>query len=315
MLELDDLKSLLSLCCKGDIQAIRTFQDIFGEDIYNFPIKVHKLDEERAADFYCYCFEKDRIYKRFITFRGECKIRSFQFLILDHLFKEWIRKPDVEMSIYSIDFPLQGNEGVGEMVMRDILKDPISTTKEEIEEKEDLRKIEVAIKRLDDDERIYLNLLSFSEIDIESEDIRVISRISGRNLQETTENIFNLEESLSKRYELYKKKREELDKINYWILIYEKHIKKLKNNKFKSTIEVEQLVINKNELERKVLWRKKQKEKLLKKYRESSPKVSYREIAKLLNVSVGTVSSKIKNARARLNEILNDLQNREQQIS
>lgn len=219
------------------------------------------------------------------------------------------------MSIYSIDFPLQGNEGVGEMVMRDILKDPISTTKEEIEEKEDLRKIEVAIKRLDDDERIYLNLLSFSEIDIESEDIRVISRISGRNLQETTENIFNLEESLSKRYELYKKKREELDKINYWILIYEKHIKKLKNNKFKSTIEVEQLVINKNELERKVLWRKKQKEKLLKKYRESSPKVSYREIAKLLNVSVGTVSSKIKNARARLNEILNDLQNREQQIS
>lgn len=218
------------------------------------------------------------------------------------------------MSIYSIDSPLQGKEGEGEMVMRDILQDPILTPKEEIEEKEELSRIEVAIKRLDDEERIYLKLLSFSEIDIESEDIRVISRISGLNLQETIENIFELEESLSKRYELYKKKREELDKINYWILIYEKRIKKLKNNKFTSTIEVEQLVINKNELERKVLWRKKQKEKLLKKYRESSPKVSYREIAKLLNVSVGTVSSKIKNARARLNEVLNDLQSREQQI-
>lgn len=217
------------------------------------------------------------------------------------------------MSIYSIDSQLQGKEG--EMVMKDILQDPIHTPREKIEEKEELSRIEVAIKRLDDEERIYLRLLSFSEIDIESEDIRAISRISGLNLQETTENIFNLEDSLSKRYALYKKKREELDKINYWILIYEKHIKKLKNNKFTSTIEVEQLVINKNELERKVLWRKKQKEKLLKKYRESSPKVSYREIAKLLNVSVGTVSSKIKNARARLNEILNDLQNREQQIS
>ena len=218
------------------------------------------------------------------------------------------------MSIYSIDSPLQGKEGEGEMVMRDILQDPIHTPREEIEEKEGLSRIEVAIKRLDDEERIYLKLISFSEIDIESEDIRVISRISGLNLQETIENIFELEESLSKRYELYKKKREELDKINYWILIYEKHIKKLKNNKFTSTIEVKQLIINKNELERKVLWRKKQKERLLKKYRESSPKVSYREIAKLLNVSVGTVSSKIKNARARLNEILNDLQNRERQI-
>ena len=200
------------------------------------------------------------------------------------------------------------------MVMRDMLQDPIHTPRQEIEEKEGLSRIEAAIKRLDDEERIYLKLLSFSEIDIESEDIRVISRISGLNLQETIENIFELEESLSKRYELYKKKREELDKINYWILIYEKHIKKLKNNKFTSTIEVKQLIINKNELERKVLWRKKQKERLLKKYRESSPKVSYREIAKLLNVSVGTVSSKIKNARARLNEILNDLQNRERQI-
>ena len=200
------------------------------------------------------------------------------------------------------------------MVMRDMLQDPIHTPRQEIEEKEGLSRIEAAIKRLDDEERIYLKLLSFSEIDIESEDIRVISRISGLNLQETIENIFELEESLSKRYELYKKKREELDKINYWILIYEKHIKKLKNNKFTSTIEVKQLIINKNELERKVLWRKKQKERLLKKYREYSPKVSYRGIAKLLNVSVGTVSSKIKNARARLNEILNDLQNRERQI-
>lgn len=219
------------------------------------------------------------------------------------------------MSIYSIYSPLQGREGRDKQrQMKDMLQDPIHTPRQEIEEKEELSRIEVAIKRLDDEERIYLKLLSFSEIDIESEDIRVISRISGLNLQETIENIFELEESLSKRYELYKKKREELDKINYWILIYEKRIKKLKNNKFTSTIEVEQLVINKNELERKVLWRKKQKEKLLKKYRESSPKVSYREIAKLLNVSVGTVSSKIKNARARLNEVLNDLQSREQQI-
>lgn len=199
--------------------------------------------------------------------------------------------------------------------MKEILQDPITTPKEEIEEKEDLERVQGIIKRLDEEDRIYLRLLSFSEIDIESEDIRTISRISGRNLPETMENIFDLEESLSKRYELYQKKREQLDKVNYWILTYEKILKNQQENKYTESTESKKLRKKKKEIQRKLLWRKKQKEKLLKKYRESSPKVSYREITRLLNVSAGTVSSKIKKARARLNETLNNLQNSEQQIS
>jgi DNA-binding transcriptional regulator YiaG len=200
------------------------------------------------------------------------------------------------------------------MERREILQDPITTPKEEIEEKEDLRRIQAIIKRLDEEDRIYLKLLSFSEIDIESEDIRAISRISGRNLPETMENIFDLEESLSKRYELYKKKREELDKVNYWILTYEKMSRNQEENKYTKSTEIEKHQKEKKETQRKLLWRKKQKEMLLKKYRKSSAKVSYREIARLLNVSVGTVSSKIKKARARLNEILNNPQNTERQV-
>ncbi len=172
---------------------------------------VRKLDEQRASDFYCYCFEEDRIYKRFNIFRGECNIRSFQFLILDSLFREWIRRPDVEAAIY----PLQGSRETNEpTVEEDIRKDPLLTLNEKTEEKEELRRLEAVIKKLDEEDRIYLKSLSFSGIDIEPEDIRTISRISGRNLQETLEIITELEESLSKRYERYKKKRKELNKIN-----------------------------------------------------------------------------------------------------
>jgi RNA polymerase sigma factor (sigma-70 family) len=275
-------------------------------------MKVHKLDEQRASDFYCYSFEGDRIYKRFNTFRGECNIRSFQFLILDSLFREWIRRPDVDAVIY----PLQGSEEWNEpTVVEDLRQDPLSTPNEKIEEKEKRKRLDAAINKLDEEDRTYLKVLSFSEIDLEPKDIRAISRISGRNIQETLENLTELEDSLSKRYECYKKKRDELNKINYWILTYEKHIKKYNENKCASIIEVESLDTNQNELERKVLWRKKQKESLLIKYRESSPKISYREIARLLNVSVGTVSSRVKNAKVRLNELLNDLQSREQQIT
>ena len=310
-MELDALKSLLDLCCKGNIQTIGTFQDVFGVDIYNFPMKVHKLDEERASDFYCYCFEGDRIYKRLKTFRGECNIRSFQFLILECLFNEWIRRSDVEIAIY----PLQGSEEWNEpTVVEDIRQDPLPIPNEKLEENEELNGLDATMKRLDEVDRVYLKVLSYSEIDLEPNDIRAISRVSGNNLQKTLENITELEESLSKRYERYKKQREELDKINYWILTYEKRIKKQMDDKRTNIMKAENQGDNKNELERKLLWRKKQKKKLLMKYRESSPKVSYREIAKLLDVSVGTVSSKIKNAKARLNEILNDTQSTEQLI-
>ena len=274
-------------------------------------MKVHRLDEQRASDFYCYCFEGKRIYKRFNTFRGECNIRSFQFLILDSLFREWIRRPDVEAAIY----PLQRSEESNEpTVVEDIRQDPLPTPNKKIEEKEELNGLDATMKKLDEEDRVYLKVLSFSEIDLEPKEIRAISRVSGNNLQKTLENITELEESLSKRYERYKRQREELDKINYWILTYQKSIKKQMDDKFTNIMKVENQDHNKNELERKVLWRKKQKERLLMKYKESSPKVSYREIAKLLDVSVGTVSSKIKNAKARLNEILNDSQSTEQQI-
>jgi len=37
--DIKQLKGLLDLCLKGNDEAIMQFQDIFGEDIYNFPIK------------------------------------------------------------------------------------------------------------------------------------------------------------------------------------------------------------------------------------------------------------------------------------
>lgn len=235
-----------------------------------------------------------------MTYRGECKIKTYQYMIVEYLYREWIRRPDIESSIYSINAPiLDSEECNGKMEIGDTLKAAVNDPKEYIIEKEDLNLFLDAIKRLEEEDRIYLKLISFFDIDLEPEDIRAISKISGRNLLETTECILDLENVLSKRY---KEKRDELNKVNYWILTQEKTLKKLEGNKYSTESEK---IDEKAEIERKLLKRMKQKDKILNEYRKSSPTVSYREIAKILNISVGTVSTKIKKARSNLNQLLN----------
>ena len=70
------------------------FQERFAEDIYNFPIKICGLSPERAADFYVYVFERDRIFVRMRSFegRGGIQLRTFLgFHVLRALFVDWQR--------------------------------------------------------------------------------------------------------------------------------------------------------------------------------------------------------------------------------
>lgn len=70
-----DIFELIRACAAGDIAARRQFQDEYGENIYYFPVKLHGLPLEKAADFYDYVFENDRIFNRLRTFAGRKDIQ------------------------------------------------------------------------------------------------------------------------------------------------------------------------------------------------------------------------------------------------
>src|SRR4029434_6757933 len=76
----DDVHELVRCCAAGDGAARRAFQDRFGEDVYNFPVKIYGVSAERAADFYVYVFEADRIFTRMRTFEGRNGIQFRTFL-------------------------------------------------------------------------------------------------------------------------------------------------------------------------------------------------------------------------------------------
>jgi len=92
--EPDDVRELVRGCAAGDGAARRAFQDRWGEDVYNFPVKIYGMSAERAADFYVYVFEGDRLFTRMRTFEGRNGIQFRTFLayyVLRSLFLEWQR--------------------------------------------------------------------------------------------------------------------------------------------------------------------------------------------------------------------------------
>lgn len=293
--DIEALRRLLHLCIDGDSEAIMQFQESFGEDIYNFPVKARRIDMDKAADFYCYCFEKGRVFKRLLTFKGRCSLRTYQYYILNDLYNEWKRREKLHaLPTESLNAPVNPDSDT-EMV--DFLEDHDSSCTALFDnESISLNIFDKALIQLSDEERIYIRLLTYHESGLDVSDLRVISRISEKPLNEVIDSLNELDKRLAEKDEDYAGRLAKLDEIEVKILNIEKQLRVFrregheKNGNFNNEI---------NELEGKLQWRHTQKNKLLRLYKRANVSLSYRDIAALLSVSVGTVSAKATNAKER----------------
>src|SRR5262245_39008555 len=161
-----NMLELLQACAAGEGEARRRFQDEYGEDIYNFPVKIYGLPLEEAGDFYVYAFEHDRIFSRVRTFAGRHSIQFRTFLsyyVLKHLFLEW-RRTRKELETVSLQAPA-GSSTEDERVLEDLLPDTTALEIEEVGATEPSPTAEVW-SSLSPEERLDLKLLSLLECDL-----------------------------------------------------------------------------------------------------------------------------------------------------
>jgi hypothetical protein len=119
-----DILDVIHTCVAGNAEARRHFQEAYGEDIYNFPVKIYGLPLDEAGDFYVYVFDKDRIFARLKTFTGRNNIQFRTFLsyyVLKSLFFEWLRTAK-EVATISLHTPL-GDSTEDEATLEDVLAD------------------------------------------------------------------------------------------------------------------------------------------------------------------------------------------------
>lgn len=288
--ETDDVVELVRACAAGDADARRTFQDRHAEDIYNFPVKIYGVAAERAADFYVYVFERDRIFTRIGSFEGRNQIQFRTFLayyVLRSLFLEWQRGLR-ELDTVAMD-------GDWEEVA-----DPAPAP-----DAAPGAPVPAAWTALSPEEQLDLKLLSLLEYHVTAADVRLLAQVSRRSAGETLAVLAEVETELRRKDVAASRLRDDLDSVWGWIVLRRRELHETNEALRLLGSEVEsadgrRLLARRRDLEQALAKRTRQHERLLDQIRSAKMTTPYKDIARLLNTTVGTVCSRIFRLRERL---------------
>jgi RNA polymerase sigma factor (sigma-70 family) len=308
-----DLKAFIERCAKGDPEAQTEFQERYGPLIYTFPIRIYHTSEEEAGDFYLYVFEQARIFRRVRSFEGRNEIQFETYLsyyVLRDLFLEWTRAAE-RVETVSLDAPVKGSEAAGErtMTVQDILATDDPTPDAVLAESDAAREVEKILHQLDAEKRLILKLLALGIIELEPDDIRMIGQMASRSIGETLEVIEEVTAGLAVKEVKAEERLEALHTVAYRIHTYQRRIAELDEKIHPGRLHgdaegMQALEQEKAELERKLVWRYQQQQKLREELQKADLRPSYKDIARILNARLGTVCSKIARAREEFGQRL-----------
>lgn len=284
---------LLLDCLAEDFEARRTFQDLYGEKIYNYPLSFYRFHKEEAGDFYLYVFDKDRIFKRLKNFRGGPTLDNYlRFYVLRDLFLEWIRyKNSRRLNFAEYDDTVEY-----------AVDENLSSREDHWQDKfENLREI---FRRK---EFLILKLLYLHYCELSADDLRDLARQSGRSIRDSIILVEEIRGKLGQRCLETQNMEDKLSRIYTFILSYQKRIHQIEFEirelrPVNDDNMVNGLMMEKDELERKLAWRYSQQEQLLKKMRGTAVRTTYEDLGRLLNCPLGTVCSKVARARKSLQD-------------
>ncbi len=280
-----DILDLIARCNDGDDEARTGFQELYGELIYRYPIRVFRVPAEDAADFYVFAFEKGRIFRRVRSYAGRAPFRAFLLgYVLDGLVIDWQRaaRPLRTSGLDDPDDlpapPVNGHQPGG---------DPLGSW----------------LREIDPTKAIVVKLLHAEDADFTADDVRILAERSGRSVLEVVETIEQLRSGVREREAQEKALEEKLDVNHSWIEAYERRLRATEGELERAQPGAEkaaELERDRTQLERRVERRRQNRDSLLARVRGHRSTVSYKDIAALLNTTVGNVGSQVTRLRREL---------------
>ena len=234
------------------------------------------------------------------TFEGRNGIQFRTFLayyVLRSLFLEW-QRGNRELDTVSLsDHELAAGEAADPRIEFATDETPSALVPSET--------VSTLWRGLGPEEQLDLKLLSLLEYHLTAEDVRLLSQVSRRPLEDTIALLAEVEAGLRDRDVKLAKLRDELDSVWGWIVLRQRELQetseklRLMGSDHQSAA-ARRLVERREGLERALAKRVRQRESLLEEIGGFKMTTPYKDIARLLNLTVGTVCSRIFRLRQRL---------------
>ena len=308
-----DLKRAIAACARGDAEARTAFQEIYGAVIYTFPVRIYHLPRDEAGDFYLYVFDKERIFKRISTFEGRNAIQFETYLshyVLRDLFLEW-RRTIEQVDTISLEAPVAGAEAqdARPRTVQDVLPAAEPTPAMVLEASDTAQEVHRVLSALEAEKRLVLKLVALGTIDLEPGDVRAIAHIAGRSIRETLIGLEEISVVLVEKAVHVQDRWQTFHTVAYWIQTYQRQLRTLETQCRASrdrgdTNALHRLEHDKKELERKLAWRYQQQTRLREELHKGDLRPAYKDLARLLNMPLGTICSKIARAREEFGQRL-----------
>jgi DNA-directed RNA polymerase specialized sigma24 family protein len=291
----DDARALIERCVHGDPAASREFQELYGELVYGYPMRVYRVPADQAGDFYVFAFDGGRLYRRLRRYEGRAPLRAYLLgFVLDDLVLEW-KRGDRRLETVSM-------EDVGEMSASETGtagESGIGSGSGHVPP----ASLDSVLAEVDTAKAVVFKLLHAEDCELSTVEIRHIAAASGKSVAAALDAVDALRGRIREREAAARAIDENLDSVQAWIQLYERRVARLGADLAdvppRST-RAEKLREEKAELERKLVKRRRQRVKLADQVRRRKTTAPYKEIAAVLATTVGNVGSQVARLREHL---------------
>ncbi|HVN83998.1 MAG TPA: hypothetical protein VMW17_04040 [Candidatus Binatia bacterium] len=290
---------LIRRALAGEPSATLEFQQIYGELIYGYPIRVYRLPADEAGDFYVFAFDQGRIFRRLRTFEGRAPLRAYLLgFVLDDLVLEWKRG---QREIETVPI-----ESVGELPDGGDTMRGFRSTAGGGNTTDPHPPIDQILGDLAPPKSVVMKLLYIEDCELSPSEIRYVAEVSGRSIADVLQQVEELRAVVREREAAVKQEEDALETVQAWIQLYQRRVQRVQADLAElapSSPIATRLREEQSDLERKIERRRHQQEKLLARTRRRKVTAPYKQVAAILNTTTGNVGSQIARLRQELSAL------------
>jgi predicted RNase H-like nuclease (RuvC/YqgF family) len=159
------------------------------------------------------------------------------------------------------------------------------------------------LSAIDPSKAVIMKLLHIEDYELSPSEVRHVSTLSGRPVTDVINGLDQLRNTVREREAALKHLEDSLDAVHAWIQLYERRLRRIGDDLASlppTSMAAMRLREEHQELTRRIERRHTQRDKLLDRAQRRKVTAPYKDIASLLNTTVGNVGSQIARLRQEL---------------